>query len=99
MKKKPKICYSGVKYMPKRKDEAPQAKTVKVRLSVDILERCNATRIASYHKVDAESKFLGYLVELGLNRYEQSILPVEKGKDESIAYASENPASKKEQAG
>ena len=82
--------------MPKRKDEAPEAKTVKVRLSVDILQRCNAVRLASYHKVDAESKFLGYLVELGLNRYEQSILPVERGQGETYAHTDENQRSKKE---
>ena len=69
--------------MPKRKDEAPKAETVKVRLGLDIIERCNAVRLAGYHKVDAESKFLGYLVELGLNKYENSILPLEQGKDES----------------
>ena len=69
--------------MPKRKDEAPKAETVKVRLGLDILERCNTVRLAGYHKVDAESKFLGYLVELGLNKYEKFILPLEQGEDEN----------------
>ena len=69
--------------MPRRKDDAPKAETVKVRLTLDILERCNAARLAGYHIVDAESRFLGYLVELGLNKYEKIILPIEQGQDES----------------
>jgi len=84
--------------MPKRKDTAPEAKTVKVRLGIDILERCNTIRLSSYHKVDAESKFLGYLVELGLNRYEQSILPIERGEDEILS-TFKRATSKKEATG
>jgi len=77
--------------MPKRKDEAPKAETVKVRLTLEILERCREVRLASYHKVDAESKFLGYLVEVGLDKYVKTILPSEKSEDEIPAV----PAKKK----
>jgi hypothetical protein len=71
--------------MPRRKDKAPKAETVKVRLTLDMLERCEKARLEGYHRVDAESKFLGYLVELGLKKYETAILPIEESKDETLA--------------
>lgn len=64
--------------MPKRKDEAPDSMTVKVRLSLKLLKECEEAKVAGIHEDDAQSTFLGYLIKLGLAKYQHSILPVER---------------------
>jgi len=69
--------------MPKRKDEVSKSENIKIRLTLETRERCAVARSLGAHKLEAESSFLGFLIELGLNKYEKSILPLEQGLDES----------------
>jgi len=85
--------------MPKRVDGASKSETIQLRLTPETRQRCNKARLSGARKRDAEAAFLGFLIELGIAKYEKAILPVEIGEDENTAYASEKPASKKEQAG
>jgi hypothetical protein len=38
----------------------------------------------------AESAFVGYLIEIGLKKYEKTILPRERGEDEDARRAANN---------
>jgi hypothetical protein len=69
--------------MPKRKTEADNSENIRVRVSQETRERCNLARLAGAHKRDAESSFFGYLLELGLVKYEKIILPIENEDGES----------------
>jgi hypothetical protein len=63
--------------VPKRKDEAPDSMTVKVRLSLKLLKECKEAKAAGIHEDGAQSTFLGYLIKLGFAKYQRSILPAE----------------------
>jgi hypothetical protein len=71
--------------MPKRKDGVDNIATVRIRMSKELMERCNAARKEGIHKEDAESSFIRFLIELGLNRYTKTILPLENGGNEKYA--------------
>ena len=71
--------------MPKKNSELEKAEIVRVRISSDERKKCTNARLSGAHRDDAESAFLGYLVKLGLTKYEKAILPVERGDDESPA--------------
>jgi len=71
--------------MPKKNSEAKKAEIVQIRLSTEVREKCTNARLAGAHSDDAESSFLGFLVKLGLTKYEKVFLPLEKGEDESPA--------------
>ena len=81
--------------MPKKNNDLEKAEIVRVRISSDERERCAKARLSGARKDDAESSFLGYLVKLGLAKYEKAILPVELGEDESLVV----PISEKKKAG
>jgi hypothetical protein len=68
--------------MPKRKDDIGSSEILQLRMSPDLRNRCNAARQEGIHKEDAESSFIRFLIELGLNRYAKVLLPLEKGEDE-----------------
>jgi hypothetical protein len=38
----------------------------------------------------AESSFIGYLIEIGLKKYEKTILPLEQGEDEAAFEAADS---------
>ena len=88
--------------MPKKNSEVKKAEIVQIRLSTEVRERCTNARLDGLRSDDAESSFLGYLVKLGLAKYEKAILPVERGDDESVAVPisekkkAEKPAASKE---
>jgi len=70
-----------VRIMPTRNDVSEKSEVLKVRISEGVRKKCTAARLKGAHAADAESTFLGYLVALGLARYERSILPIELGED------------------
>jgi hypothetical protein len=67
--------------MPRRKDDAKNTETLRIRISSDLKRFCNEARLTGAHSRMAESAFIGYLIEIGLKKYEKSILPLEKGDD------------------
>jgi hypothetical protein len=71
--------------MPKRKDDAPVAVTVKARVTTDIIKECDEVRLNGAHRRESQSSFLGYLIELGLVKYVKAIQPAEQGNDEVAA--------------
>jgi hypothetical protein len=48
----------------------------------EIRARCEKARLAGAHSSDPESAFVGYLVRVGLAKYETCILPAETSMDE-----------------
>jgi hypothetical protein len=58
---------------------------LRIRISPDLKRLCNEARLAGAHSRTAESAFIGYLIEVGLKRYEKAILPLEQGKDETAS--------------
>jgi hypothetical protein len=70
--------------MPRRKDESSNTETIRIRLSPELKRLCYEARLAGAHSRVAESVFIGYLIEIGLKRYEKAILPLEQGKDEGL---------------
>jgi hypothetical protein len=68
--------------MPRRKDDSNNTETLRIRLSPELKQLCNEARLAGAHRRMAESAFIGYLIEIGLKKYEKAILPLERGDDE-----------------
>jgi len=64
--------------MPKRRDEEKLSEVVHMRMTPTLRERCNITRLSGAFKSTEESRFLVYLIEIGLTKYEKNILPHEK---------------------
>ena len=83
--------------MPKRKDEVNKSENIKIRLTPETRERCAKARLSGAHKLEAESSFLGFLIELGMAKYENALLPIERGEDD-VPEAPAAPASKKRTA-
>jgi hypothetical protein len=71
--------------MPKRIDEVPEKETIKVSLSLEMIRAVEEARMAGIHSEEARSTFLGYLVKLGLAKYNKVLLPAEQGNDELVA--------------
>ena len=71
--------------MPKRKDETNKSESIQLRLTPETRQRCTEARLSGAHKLEAESSFMGFLVELGIAKYEKALLPLERGEDESPA--------------
>jgi hypothetical protein len=67
--------------MPKRKDDSKNTETLRIRISPELKQLCNEARLAGAHSGMAESTFIGYLIEVGLKKYEKNILPLEQGKE------------------
>jgi hypothetical protein len=67
--------------MPKRKDDSKNTETLRIRISPELKQLCNEARLAGAHSSLAESTFIGYLIEVGLKKYEKNILPLEQGKE------------------
>jgi hypothetical protein len=67
--------------MPKRKDGTPVTEVVKVRIATELRLKAENARKVGAHAEDAESSFLGYLLKIGLYKYEKQILPLEQGED------------------
>ena len=70
--------------MPKKNDETEKTEIVRVRISLEERKRCTKARLAGSRHLDAESSFMGFLVNIGLNKYEKAILPLEMAKDEAL---------------
>ena len=58
-----------------------KSEVLKVRITPTIRQACRNLRASGAWSGRAESDFLGYLIELGMKRYERSILPIERGGD------------------
>jgi hypothetical protein len=82
--------------MPKKNRGAEKAEIIRIRISTKERERCKEAQLAGVFRDEAEAAFMGYLVKLGLNKYEQSILPIERGVDTPAAF--DRSASKREAA-
>ncbi|MDR0403936.1 MAG: hypothetical protein LBH35_10155 [Treponema sp.] len=67
--------------MPRRKDESGNTETLRVRISPELKRLCNEARMAGAHRRMAESSFVGYLIEIGLKKYRNAILPLEQGRE------------------
>jgi hypothetical protein len=67
--------------MPKRKDESDNTETLRIRVSPELKRLCNDARLAGAHRRMAESAFIGYLIEIGLKKYQRFILPLEQGEE------------------
>ena len=80
--------------MPKRTDEVNKSENIKIRLTPETRQRCKKARLSGAHKLEAEASFIGFLIELGIAKYEKAILPMEQGNDE-IAEISTEQANKK----
>jgi hypothetical protein len=78
--------------MPKRKDESDKAVIVRVRMNDEIRIRCDKARLAGAHSHEPESSFVGYLVRIGLAKYEITILPAENAQDEGMPTQARNSA-------
>jgi hypothetical protein len=70
--------------MSRRTDESRPSTVVKVRMPIEILHKCELIRKAGLHSDEAQTTFLGYLIKLGLAKYEKVILPSEISEDEVI---------------
>jgi hypothetical protein len=68
--------------MPRRNDDSKNTETLRIRFSSELKRLCNEARLNGAHSRMAESAFIGYLIEIGLNKYERSILPLERGDDD-----------------
>ena len=69
--------------MPRRKDDSKNTETLRIRISSEVKQQCNEARLAGAHSHVSESAFVAYLIEIGLKKYEKSILPLERGEDEA----------------
>jgi hypothetical protein len=67
--------------MPKRNDDTKNTETLRIRISSELKRLCNEARLTGAHSRMAESAFIGYLIEIGLKKYEKSILPLENGAE------------------
>jgi len=70
--------------MPKKNTESEKVEIIRVRISAKERERCKEARLAGAFKDEAESTFMGYLVKLGITKYEKAILPIEIGEAEPL---------------
>jgi hypothetical protein len=70
--------------MPTRKDGMENTERIIVRWPKNLRDRCELARQAGAHSSEAESAFVRYLIELGIARYEKSILPLEQSQDEVV---------------
>jgi hypothetical protein len=70
--------------MPTRKDGTENTEKIIVRWPKNLKNRCELARLAGAHSSDAESTFVRYLIELGIAKYEKTILPLEQSQDEPI---------------
>lgn len=69
--------------MPKRKEiDPPSTEVIKIRIPIKVKIECMKLKQAGYWSTKAESSFLGYLLEIGLNKYKKNILPSELSEDE-----------------
>lgn len=62
-----------------------KTEVIKIAMTRTLRDKCNSARLEGAHYQEAESVFLGYLIALGITRYEKSVLPIEKGEDEDEA--------------
>ena len=69
--------------MPRRNDDSKNTETLRIRISSEVKRQCNEARLAGAHSHVSESAFVAYLIEIGLKKYEKSILPLERGDDEA----------------
>jgi hypothetical protein len=76
--------------MPRRNDDSKNTETLRIRISTELKQLCNEARLAGAHSRMAESAFVGYLIEIGLKKYEKSILPLERGEDETARRTANN---------
>ena len=47
----------------------------------DLDYRINRARLAGANRMNTQAEFKNYLLEIGLNKYEKSILPIENMED------------------
>lgn len=71
-----------------------KSEVMKVRLTLTVREDCAKARAAGPWAGRTESDFLGYLIELGLTRYRNSILPIERGEDLAAVVGQEQTVSR-----
>jgi hypothetical protein len=72
--------------MPTRKDGVENTEKIIIRWSKNLRNRCYLAQQLGAHSSDAESTFIRYLIELGIAKYEKSILPLEQSQDEPSSF-------------
>ena len=58
-----------------------KAKTITVRVSQEIADRCERLRLAGAHSGYMNSAFARIIFNIGLDRYEKVLLPLETGEE------------------
>jgi len=54
---------------------------MKSNAQFDLDYRINRARLAGANRMNSQAEFNNYLLEIGLNKYEKSILPIENTED------------------
>jgi hypothetical protein len=72
-------------FMPKTKKANTPTEVIRLRVRSDIIKKCREVQKKGARADDAESTFLNYLIRIGINIYEKSILPVENFEDDMEA--------------
>jgi hypothetical protein len=58
-----------------------KAKTITVRVSQETADRCERLRLAGAHSGYMNSAFARIIFNIGLDKYEKTILPIETGEE------------------
>jgi hypothetical protein len=61
----------------KSKTDDEKGETVKVFMTHNLIKRCSDVKQRSFWAEKYDSEFRGYLIKIGLEKYEKNILPVE----------------------
>jgi hypothetical protein len=76
------------------KQDTTKSEVIKVRVTAELREKYKLARTSGSWSTRSDSDFLGYLIGLGLVRYEKSILPIERGDDLEESQEKRTPEGK-----
>lgn len=76
------------------KQSTSKSEIQRVRITPELREKCRTARMSGSWADRAESDFLAYLINLGIVRYEKSILPIERGDDLEESQEKRKPEGK-----
>ena len=66
---------------PRKRKLKISSESIKVRIEGNTLQAAREAKDKGRYKDRYENEFMGYLIELGLQRYEATCLPIERGED------------------
>lgn len=71
--------------MPRHRGDPPRhSEPIHLRIREDIMKRCHEAKLTGLHSDMSDAGFMSYLVGIGINVYEQQIMPVETGSAPKI---------------